>query len=272
MGGLLIFAQSVRARLFMIIYLHGADSYRRQRKLELIVGEYKKKHSGLTFNRFYLDEDSDDEWYRFKDFASSQSLFGDKKLAVVSDLFAADLAKDEIKFIKSLTDKENITALFSEEKKPLKTFSFLLKTKWMEEFDILTDKKLFDFIVIETRRREISLTSVQLRELANIYIGDTWGLITELDKIALSKQITIRGNKQSGYSFFNLINKLKSENLGNRLTSLEILLKKEDSAKIFNLAAYSAGIGQKSKFADHDVAIKSGKLDYEMALLDLLID
>jgi len=59
----------------MIIYLYGSDSYRRLEKLKEIISEYKKKHSGLTIDRFYLDE-SDNEWLRFKDFAGTQSLFG----------------------------------------------------------------------------------------------------------------------------------------------------------------------------------------------------
>ena len=59
--------------------------------------------------------------------------------------------------------------------------------------------------------------------------------------------------------------------LQTKISTLERLLaEKGDGAKIFNVLAY-----QKKEhivqFADYDVAIKSGKIDYEEALLDFVL-
>ena len=72
--------------------------------------------------------------------------------------------------------------------------------------------------------------------------------------------------------FFDLIGGiLNSPSVASRLKILEVLLDNEDSAMIFNfVASFSRGF-QKIKMADYDAMIKSGRLNYEEALLDAVI-
>jgi len=58
------------------------------------------------------------------------------------------------------------------------------------------------------------------------------------------------------------------------LVALEIILsdRKDDPARVFNSLAYRLGSeGEARLYADYDVAVKSGKLEYEEVLLELAL-
>jgi len=59
-----------------------------------------------------------------------------------------------------------------------------------------------------------------------------------------------------------------------RLSALELFLgdRGDDPARVFNSIAYRLGsAGEAEKFANYDVAIKSGKLEYEEILLEIAL-
>jgi hypothetical protein len=67
------------------------------------------------------------------------------------------------------------------------------------------------------------------------------------------------------------MNGLKSYDLKNRLYAFESMLALGDpAAKIFNILA-SQWQEKIPHMAEYDLAVKSGKVDYEEALVDLLI-
>ncbi len=239
----------------MIIYLYGPDSYRRQKKLKEITFAYKQKHLGLTTENFDLIEE--EAWTRFRQFLGAQSLFGSSKLAIISGL--GELKDKEVfKIIKPLMEVEGLTLVILEDKKLNKDFDFLLhKPALSQNFDYLNPNQLSAFIKKEIQKREISLPINLINLLAETYASDTWGLVTELDKLAL------------GGEFEKILPHINIFRTKFNLISLEHLLINEDPAKIFNLIAYQTR--EKEKFADYDAAVKSGKLDYETALLDLAI-
>ncbi|KKU70767.1 MAG: hypothetical protein UX96_C0038G0001, partial [Candidatus Wolfebacteria bacterium GW2011_GWB1_47_243] len=70
----------------MITFLHGADNYRREQRLRELLKAYKKKYAVFSINTFDFDDDSDIS--RFKDFCSQQTMFENKKLALISNVFA----------------------------------------------------------------------------------------------------------------------------------------------------------------------------------------
>ena len=76
-------------------------------------------------------------------------------------------------------------------------------------------------------------------------------------------------------NIFSTINQMRnSKNIASRLSLLEELLSRsEDPAMIFNIMAVSpfADKAWKEKIADYDVAVKSGKLEYDEALLDMIL-
>jgi hypothetical protein len=72
-------------------------------------------------------------------------------------------------------------------------------------------------------------------------------------------------------NYWGLINGLKSFDIKNRLYAFETMLAGNDPpAKIFNILA-SQWQEKIPHMAEYDLAIKSGKVDYEEALVDLLI-
>jgi hypothetical protein len=112
----------------------------------------------------------------------------------------------------------------------------------------------------------------------NVYEDDTWRLVTEIQKLSfLGKPvIEIKDLEDLGLEqipdFWSLILGFKSRNLNQRLWALErIFGQNEPAGKIFNLLAYQ--LPEKiNNFAEYDLMVKSGKLEYEEALVDLVVN
>ena len=76
---------------FMVYFFYGEDDFRLKRKISSVAAEYQAKHkSGFNFGYFDLAQEG--EWEKLKNFFDSYSMFAEKKLAVVKDLF--DVGKD----------------------------------------------------------------------------------------------------------------------------------------------------------------------------------
>lgn len=268
----------------MIIFLYGSDSYRRQKKLKEIIGKYEQKH----LSRQYFDFDSlpaqagksPEEFLKLKEFFSNRSIFEEVKLGILSNVFEGDFLEDNesefINILKANLENKDLTLIISSKKTPLKKFDFLLKEPVLfQEFNDLKGSELVFFIKKETAARDLKLTPAAINFLADFFQGDNWALINELEKLSLFNRkdfdISDLKRKITYYKpmefnrFFYALNNLS-------LVNLEILFsQQEEPAKIFNFLA-SAAKGQAiKKFADYDAAIKSGKMDYEEALVDLVL-
>lgn len=251
----------------MVIYLYGPDSYRRREKLKEILVKYRLKHSAATVGNFFLDEK--EEFVRLQNFASSQSLFGGSRLAVI---YGVANDKNIGEFLKLHLQSPNISFVILTEKELGKNFDFLLKKPVLsQEFKKLSGMQIAVFIKKEAENRGIKLSPETLSALVS-YGVDTWSIVNELDKVALGG---CPEYLESAPNFFTLLSYLKSSRLfDQRVVSLTRLLESEDSAKIFNMLAVqdvSDSAVWKIKMADYDVAIKSGKLDYPEALLDFAL-
>jgi hypothetical protein len=128
--------------------------------------------------------------------------------------------------------------------------------------------------------------------LATIYAGNSWALVTELEKLSALKaggaEAHTAGRTGSGAAtiekkdldaldleaapdYWALLNGMKSFDVRTRLYALEKLFAINDPPpKIFNILAGQAG-PKTPRMAEYDLAIKSGKLEYEEALLDLIL-
>ena len=253
----------------MLIFLYGPDSYRRCLKQREIIEKYKAKHSALTIDRFDLSEEEEIE--RFRGFIKNNSLFDSHKLALITNIWLCESHNLEIK---KFTEIKEITLLIVADKAPPEDWRWLLKKSVIcREFKLLTGSLWERFISQQAVSRGLTLSPQLINALATTYQGDSWSLVTELDKLALLV------NYESGimnyglkYNFIDLIKTISwREDFSIKIPALEMLLHNDDPAKIFNmLAAFTSG-SQKIKMADYDVAVKSGKLDYETALLDFTI-
>lgn len=281
----------------MLILLYGPDSYRKQKNLSTIVKTYQEKHSVFSIDYFNLENEAD--FLKLKDFCSQTSLFELKKLAVVKN--ATNLKKEaskEVKeFLKDNLKLENNIIILSEEDEPGKDFEFLLKDNVKSyEFKNLSGPHMDFFIKKEADERKINLTLDATSLLAKVFKNDTWGLITELEKLELlnsdngdvgsptsspnKNQITAKDlenfltyfEEPALFQFIDAVS--KNKHFSQKIYNLEnLILNKEDGAKIFNIFATRPFLSFETikALADYDVLVKSGKLDYELALFDLIL-
>lgn len=254
----------------MIVFLYGADSYRRDQKARLLVAEYRKKHSALSVDFFDVVEGA--TWDDVRGAVKNRSLFDSKKLAVMNVRDGAVFVKEEIKWLKALAADPQETLFITADRAPLKPFAFLLTAPvHAQEFTELSGKQLQAFVEVEAVRRGLKMDAGGLARLAVEYRGDMWGLMTEIDRLALSSARDFVSEKSDPEDFINAIKKLAYGGGAQALATLERALAHEDAAKIFNvLAAFTSG-EKKRRMADYDAAIKFGTLDYESALTDMII-
>ncbi len=254
----------------MIVFLYGPDAYRRSRKEKQLVAEYRKKHSALSVDFFDVAEGA--TWDDVRGAVKNRSLFDDKKLAVINVRDGAVFVKEEIKWLKALAANTDETLFITADSAPLKPFAFLLTAPvHAQEFGELSGKQLQAFVEAEAAQRGLKVSVGGLARLAVEYRGDTWGLMTEIDRLALSSVKDFVSEKSSPEDFISAIKKLAYGGGAGSLATLERALYHEDSAKIFNvLAAFTSG-EKKRRMADYDAAIKFGTLDYESALTDFVV-
>lgn len=260
----------------MIIFLYGPDDYRRAEKKLSIIAEFEKKRSSMGMDSFDFEDKNAIE--RFGQFARTQSIFETAKLAVLENAFELEAPK-LAKLLKPFIEQKDITILIAAKDKPVKALAFLLeKPTISQKFEQLAGVELAAFIKTEAKSREVNLADGAVQFLATIYETNTWALVTEIQKLsgfkngkAIEKKDLEVFDLEVAPNYWGLLNGLKSYDIKNRLYSFEKMLAANDpAAKIFNILA-SQWQEKTPHMAEYDLAVKSGKVDYEEALVDLLI-
>jgi len=270
----------------MIIFLYGHDSYRKNIKLKEILADYKNKHSKFTVEYFDLSAGASTEEgiNKLKDFIKSKSLFDDFQLGIVrgGNLLEDKNRKEFISLLKGEINEKELILIVLEDRALIADFKFLLKKPILSQrFESLDELELADFVLKESRERGIILDERSRDLLIGLYKGDTWSIVTELEKLSLLNEKKINKEVLEKHidaflpiDIFAMLNRLNaSQKIGERLAILEeLFVKGGDPAIIFNfLSVLIKNHWDKQKMADYDAAIKSGKLDYEEALTDLVI-
>lgn len=260
----------------MIIFLCGSDDYRREMAKRDWISRFEKKYSALSVERFDLAEAGALE--NFRVFARGQSIFEKSKLAIVENLAAAD-EKIAAKEFGEFADDKSTTILFSEDKKPAKALKFLAEAEAPSKFEIFEypqGEEMPSFIKKEASRLGVNLKNDAVYFLAEIYANDTWGLVTELEKLAHlgiaagRKELEAIG-LEAVPNYWATINGIKSQDIKNRTRALEKLFaRNEPYAKVFNIIS-SLWKEKIPQAAEYDFKVKSGKLEYDEALLDLIL-
>ncbi len=258
----------------MIIFLYGADDYRRHKAKKEIIANSEKKHSGRRPSVF--DMENKDEAVRFEEFIRNQSIFETSKSAILENAFALP-AKELSRLLKPLIKDGAINILLSEKKKPVKELDFLLKDPVIvRESETLTGPAWISFIKAEARACGVTLDDGVVRLLGSVYAGDSWSLVTELQKIAsLKSSITQKDlssfNFEIAPDYWALVNGMKSHDMRSRILALEKMFSaNENAAKMFNMLA-SQWREKIPQMAEYDFMVKSGKLNYEEVLVDLVL-
>lgn len=258
----------------MIIFLFGPDDYRRKQKKQELVAEFLKKRSEQGIGYFDLAEE--DASAKFEAFLENQSLFEDAKFAVVLNAFEIEPAR-LAKTISPFIESKMTTLLLSEREKPVKALAFLMKKPAIsQEFKNLTGAFFERFAVLEAEKNGVSLDAAAARHLAAVFAGDSWGLVTEIEKLAaLKPKITKRDldvfDLEIAPAYWPMVMGVRSSDVRNRLAALETIFASGDPpAKIFNILA-SQWREKTHEMAEYDFAVKSGKLEYDDALLSLVL-
>ncbi len=249
----------------MLIYLCGLDAYRRSKNLQEVIKKFTDKHSALNLRRFDLSRG--EELNEIKEFVATQSLFDSFKLGIIYSPEEVE-PKDLNGVLKIVGKSGNISLVVVADKALPKSVSALGDGDVIKrDFNDLEPDKFLIYAKQEAEKRNVKLSEQEWRPLVARYRTDTWGLINELEKISLG------GDPQSVFwehDFFSTLNRLqRAGSPAASLPILERLMAFDDPAKIFNVFASLSA--DKKKMADYDVAIKSGKLEYEEVLLDLAL-
>jgi DNA polymerase III delta subunit len=258
----------------MIVFLYGKDSYRRLERKRFYAAQFEKKY-GIPAETLDLAEEGG--LARLEERARSQSLFETKKLIIVERLFELE-PKKLLPVLAQFKEHKDRNLLLSEEKKPVKALAMLLaKPVVAEELEELEGVAWMKFVQGEAKRLKAKLDAGALAFLAEVYAGDSWGVVTELQKIAAaSRGVTRKELEESGLepekNYFALVQTLRAPGAPQRLGALQALLAmQEPAAKVFNILA-ALWPQKTAEFAKYDQAIKFGRMDFEEALTDLVIN
>ncbi|MBI4087678.1 MAG: hypothetical protein HY434_02500 [Candidatus Liptonbacteria bacterium] len=276
----------------MIIFLYGPDEYRREQKKKSIIAEFKKKRSNLGVGFFDLQEK--DALADLKEFMRAQSVFGAMKLAVVEGVFGGGSESGLAKELEAAMNDKKTTILLSEKDKPTKRAGFLLsrpvrrgspQAVVSQSFDYLTGSEWNAYIEKEAGRLGVEVDTSALGVLALVYQNNTWGLITELEKLSNFGKSKITKSDLEAMSievlpdYWAVMSGLRSSNVAYRLSSLaKLFAQNEPGAKVFNILAsqWRSGDARRerekvSRMAEYDAMVKSGRMEYEESLLDLTL-
>lgn len=253
----------------MVVYLYGPDSYRRNKQVQFYLDEFKKKHAAAV-SIDHFDIAVTGEFDRLKAFIVNQSLFGKGyKFGVVHNIAEADVK--EIKAVlEPIMDDKATTVIVSADKKLEKPLhSFFEKSFKPESFDELTEAEFSKFVRHEANARGVKLSAADEILISKTFVGDTWGAVEELEKIALGGKTEKAAAEPELFPLMFAI--AKPLPAAKKLSALAWLLAREEPAKVFNIISAQKEPLLQNKMAAYDVAVKSGKLEYEEVLLDLTL-
>jgi len=309
----------------MLIFLYGSDNYRASQKLKEIISQYQQKHGGfLSFEKFDLNEGKVFE--EIKQFFGSSAMFGNKKLAVVENVFSSPFMESLEKFIKQSglsASQDNFLIIFEGEvdklkDKQKKVFNFLKKKPAIDqEFKKLTSySEAKSWLKKEAEKIHLNIEEAALEALFSSFGADSWRLMNELRKISLYQpdRKTTKADVlkisvlEAQPNIFKIFDAFFEQNKKKTLLCFEEALKSGlDAGLIFNLligqlrAAILLILGQVNEVEAHpfvvrkiksqlwrfkkekllkfyeelaaiDLAVKTGKIDYETALEQLIVN
>jgi len=193
----------------MIIFLYGEDGYRSRQKLNEIIKQYKKIHkTGLNLKYFDLNPVrgqgvsvktqrkqtsngvKEKNFQDFKEVFRIKSMFKEKKLLILENVFANKDFKEKFLAIKKdFVNSEDII-LFYELKTISKDnfFNFLKNNAKCQEFQPLSNQKLKDWIKNEFEKFKIKISKSALEKLIDFVGNDLWRLSNEIKKLAAFKK------------------------------------------------------------------------------------
>jgi len=237
----------------MIIFLYGPDTYRSRQKLNEIIERYKKiRKSGLNL-KYFLEPEMD--FQTFLDEMKQTSMFQEKKLAVLVDIFSnPEFKKRFLEKGRDFLKSENIFLFYETnqipEKDPL--FLFLKKFAKVQEFKLLAGQKLKNRVKKEFLNYGIEIKEEALEKLISFVGNDLWQMSNEIKKLVCYRAPRQRGEgKEEIYLFAHRAPRQRGE-------------VKEDKSSFSPFVATRVGGAENEVLFDHKKGVRIELEDVEL--------
>lgn len=260
----------------MTIFLHGSDSYRRTQRLIEALRQFVTKYPNSGIRRY--DAESDDKVpEQVNELFSSSSLFSPRTLAVVTNALELTPAQLKPLIARAGAGESHHLILVADTDKPAKTYARLTEDDVKAEaFPKLSGEAWATFVTREAQARGLSIARTSFAKLSNAFLGNSWGLVTELDVLAAMPEelrterlAEIMRAVPAGAPNWSDLRRLGSGDPAQRLALLARFEATGDpAAKTFSMAAYGAN---PTVVADADIGVKTGGWEFEEALLALAL-
>ncbi|MFA6347869.1 MAG: DNA polymerase III subunit delta [Candidatus Paceibacterota bacterium] len=193
-----------------------------------------KKNGRDGFARF---EAKNIDFSDLKSEVSSYSMFSAKKFIIIDNVSENPKLRDAITEAGDyFADSDNIILFTERDFKPLKSDAFLnfvKKKGTIEQFDVLEESQLADWIVAETNAMGIKIKSNALQELVKYSKGDLWQVSNELQK--LSNYIQFEERKEITLSDIDkLVDRVEDSNIFSITDAIGARNKKDAIVQIDN--------------------------------------
>lgn len=219
----------------MIIFFFGSDTFRLKNKISEILNFYQKEKGGFNFS--YINAIKDD-FKKVKETNSQSSLFKDKKLILIENIFKNKEFKDAfLKEINLFLSTENIILISEDEKikKNDSLFSFLIKNTKHQEFELLKPFQIKKWIEKKVKENGFSIEEEALNLLATS--NDLWKINNEIKKLIsfsdnkkiTKKNVLILTNIETETDIFKTIEAISKKNKKQAISLLYNHLKKGES-------------------------------------------
>jgi DNA polymerase-3 subunit delta len=221
----------------MIIFLYGSDTYRSRQKLNEIIEHYKEIHkSGLSLKYFDFEKDSFDD---FRDALKSSSMFREKKLLVLKNLFSNQKAENDFfKKLKEISKSKEIILIYEkeiDEKSPLA--KELKKEAKFQKFELLEGIILKNLVKKEFQKYRAKISNEAIEMLINYVGSDLWRMENEIKKLVnfcdkreiKTKDIELLVKPKIETDIFKTIDAIAAKNKKRALSLLKEHLEKGDS-------------------------------------------
>lgn len=268
----------------MIAFLHGPDSYRKSEKLKSLLASYAQKYSDAPVRHFDFSTLTADDLFEF---SRGASLFTAKKIAVVRNWEALEAAgrKTLKKVLAACLEDKNFLIIVISEKQGSGPFAFLMQSPVVGyAFPMPEGKQVAEYIREEAKNCGVALSSDALSLLAKRFSGDTWGIATELRKayaymprgasLEVSDLLRIGEYRETPDAYLFIKSVLYQKTAQSALPALErVFAGGGEPGGVFNFLAAIRSVPPDllKRLADYDIMVKSGKIDYAAALVDLAL-
>ena len=168
----------------MVIFLYGQDTYRSRQKLNEIVEHYQKIHqSGLNLISF---EGGGLDFQDFKKAIDSTSMFKEKKLIVLKEIFSNQVFREEfLKESERLLRADNLILFWEKGEMMINDplFKFLKKYAKSQEFRLLEGEELRFWVKRKFAEYQTQIEEQALNKLIDFVGNNLWQMENEIRKL-----------------------------------------------------------------------------------------